>query len=370
MLGVISDYVDVLRDAASVTIARQNLAILEKQFGEDTIRARVKEITRADLQQVETRLATLRGTLVQAEGQLAVSQAAFLRDVGAPPGELAAPDVLQVPTATLEDAYVVADKESPLIRAAQEKEKISRAGIGAVRSEFLPRVDLQVTAGSFPSTASSALVRYERLQGQITVTMPLLDGGARISRLSEAQENNQSDWMLIDYSVRQARAAVATAWEQLASSRAALSYFLDATRAARMAYEGAQLQHRAGDRTTLDVLDLARDLLNVENNYNTALANEYVARANLISAMGRLEAEQMVKGTDPYLPDTHYRRAKAMVAPYQLTELIALDGLVIGTHVKDRPLGDPALLQVQKPNVDMPKEAATVALDNSIFAPQ
>lgn len=370
MLAVISDYVDVLRDAASVTIARQNLAILEKQFSEDTIRARVKEITRADLQQVETRLATLRGTLVQAEGQLAVSQADFLRDVGAPPGELAAPDVLHVPTATLEDAYMVADRESPLIRAAQEKEKISRAGVGVIKSEFLPRVDLQVTGGSFPSSASSTVVRYERLQGQITVSIPLLDGGSRVARLGAAQENNQSDWMLIDYSVRQSRAAVATAWEQLASSRSALSYYLNATQAARMAYEGAQLQHRAGDRTTLDVLDLARDLLNVENNYNTALANEYLARANLISAMGRLEVEQLVKGTDAYAPEAHYRKANLMVLPYQFTKLIALDGLVIPTHDKDRALTDPTLLQTQKANVDMPVETKAVALDNSIFAPQ
>lgn len=369
-LAVISDYVDVLRDAASVTIARQNLAILEKQFNEDTIRSKVKEITRADLQQVETRLATLRGTLVQAEGQLAVSQADFLRDVGAPPGELEAPDVLHVPTATLEEAYSVADKESPLIRAAQEKEKISRAGIGTIKSEFLPRVDLQLTGGSFPSSASSTLVRYERLQGQVTLTVPLLDGGSRVARLSAAQENNQSDWMLIDYSVRQSRAAVATAWEQLASSRAALSFYLSATRAARMAYEGAQLQHRAGDRTTLDVLDLARDLLNVENNYNTALANEYLARANLISAMGRLEAEQLVKDTDAYLPEAHYRKSKLMVLPYQFTSLIALDGLVIPTHDKDRPLGDPSLLQTKKAKVDMPPETTAVALDSSIFAPQ
>lgn len=370
VLAVISDYVAVLRDAASVTIAKQNLAILEKQFAEDTIRSKVREITRADLQQVETRLATLRGTLVQAEGQLAVSQAEFLRDVGAPPGELAAPDVLHVPTATLEDAYMVADRESPLIRAAQEKEKISRASIGQVKAEFLPRVDLQLLAGSFPSNASSPLVRYERLQGQISVTIPLLDGGNRVARLGAAEENNQSDWMLIDYSVRQSRSAVATAWEQLASSRAALSYYLNATRAARLAYEGAQLQHRAGDRTTLDVLDLARDLLNVENNYNTALANEYLARANLISAMGRLEAEQLIKSVDGYSPEAHYRKAKLAVMPYQLTALVALDGLVISTHDKDRPLTDPALLQTKKANVDMSAETATVGLDRSIFAPE
>ena len=199
------------------------------------------------------------------------------------------------------------------------------------------------------------------------VTVPLLDGGLRIAKVDETRDINQSDWLLIDSALRDTRASVTTAWEQLASSRAALVYYLNATLAARKAYENGQLQHRAGDRTTIDVLDLARDLLLVETNYNTALANEYLARTNLIAAMGRLEAPLLVDDVKRYDPTSHYRRAANALLIMQAPALMALDGIILGLHPKDRPIRDPGSTQTQTANIAMPPEARVLQLDPSIF---
>jgi len=371
VLAVVTDYVAVLRDAAAVTIARQSLAILDKEYNDDRTRARVHEITVADLNQVESRMQAARGSLEQAMGQLGVSQANFMRDVSAPPGELEAPDVLRVPASSLEAAFSIGDRESPVVRAAQEREKISRSQIDAAKAEFMPRVDLRGTAAVGALTPYNDALRTHRLQGEVLVTVPLLDGGNRIAKLGEVRDINQADWLLIDAALRDTRAAITSAWEQLASSRAALVYYLKATLAARDAYQGAQMQHRAGDRTTLDVLDMARDLLLVETNYNTALSNEYLARANLISALGRLEAPQLVKDTDPYDPEIHHRHAVNAVAVLQGTPLMALDGLLIDTTPPaDRPIRDPGAKQTMRANMPMPPESSILRIDPSIFAPQ
>jgi outer membrane protein TolC len=58
---------------------------------------------------------------------------------------------------------------------------------------------------------------------------------------------------------------------------------------ARKAYEGAVLQQRAGLITTLDVLDLARELLLARSNSNTAIASAYLAKARVLAAAGALE---------------------------------------------------------------------------------
>lgn len=358
MQAVINDYVEVLRDAAAVTIARQNTAILEKQFADDRVRAKVHDITVADLDLVESRMSAARGNLAQAQAQLAASQAQFLRDVGAPAGDLAAPDLLHVPVRDLEDAYRVAEVESPVMRAAQEKEKISRSQMDAAKADFLPRVDFRGTASVGTVTPYNDALRTNRLAGEFIVTVPILDGGRRIAQLGETREGNDADWLLIDAARRETRAAVATAWEQISQTRRAVAFYHQAAQASRRAYEGAQLQHLAGDRTTLDVLDMARDLLLVETNANTALANEYLARASLALALGRLEAHQLVADTPQDDPDRHARRANAALTALHSTPMMALDGIFFDTPAPDRLPRDPAANQTQQAQQAMPPEDA------------
>jgi TolC family type I secretion outer membrane protein len=364
MLDVVAGYVSVLRDAAAVTIAEQNLALLEQQFSDSAARFRVREITIADLDQVQTRLETARAQVIVARGQLGASQAQFLRDVGAPPGELAPPDVLSLPVSDLNDAYAIADAESPSIRAAQSREKVSRATISSAKAEFLPRVDVQGSFDYGTQTPYSDDVRATQTLGSVVLTVPLANGGLRQAQLGGAREANDSDRQLIDAAMRETRSAVASAWNSLASSRASVAYYLAATEAARNAFEGARLQERAGDRTTLDVLDLARDLLTVQINYNTAIANEYLSRASLLAAMGRLEAPQLLAGLTPYDPQAHYRRVSNRSDFPLVTDLLSgLDSLLLPRVSGDRPFLDPAVTTSTQATVELPPETSAVRVD-------
>lgn len=358
MFNVVSDYVAVLRDANAVTIAEQNLALLQQQYEDSDARFQVREITVADLEQVETRLETARAQLVLAQGQLGASQAQFLRDVGAPPGELALPDVLSVPVTSLADAYAIADAESPSIRAAQAREKVSRASVESAKAEFLPRVDLEGSFDYGTATPYSDDVRATQLLGSVVLTVPLMSGGQRQAQLGSAREGNQSDWRLVDAALRETRAAVASAWNSLASARQSVVHYLAATEAAREAFEGARLQERAGDRTTLDVLDLARDLLTVSINYNTAVANEYLSRASLLAAMGRLEAPRLIEDLQPYDPQQHFRQVSKRSDFPLVTDLLSgLDGVLLPRVKGDRPVLDPAATTTIQATVPLPPEA-------------
>ena len=364
MFNVVGAYVAVLRDAAAVTIAEQNLALLEQQHSDNAQRFRVREITVADLEQVQTRLETARAQLILAQGQLGASQAQFLRDVGAPPGELAPPDLLTVPVSSLSEAYAIADAESPSIRAAQSREKVSRASVASAKAEFLPRVDLEGSFDYGTATPYSDSVRATQLLGSVVLTVPLATGGLRQAQLGSAREANDSDWRLIDAAVRETRSAVSTAWNGLASSRGSLAFYLAATEAARNAFEGARLQERAGDRTTLDVLDLARDLLTVQINYNTALANEYLSRASLLAAMGRLEAPQLLASLAPYDPQAHFRDVSNRSDFPLITDLLSvIDGVAIPRVEGDRPILDPGTTTSTEETVALPPESTAVRVD-------
>lgn len=341
MTDVVSAFVAVRRDATSVTIARENLALLERQLQENELRYQLRDLTQTDLDQTRTRVALGRAQLVEGKGQLGRSQKQFLAVVGAPPGALAPVDLLHVRFPAIEAAYAYAETNSALVRAAQSREKVSRAAVDSARLDRLPRIDLRGRLDYGAVSPYDNRLRTTDLVGEIAISMPLFDSGLRRSRANEAKEANQSDWRLVDQALRDTREAVGTAWDQLAAARASLGSYRAATEAAQRAYAGAIEQQRAGDRSTLDVLDLARDLLTVRNSYNIAVANEHVARAALLAAAGLLEAPQLVVGLDAYDADSHYLhvRHKGDV-PLITPALAALDRLARRGTRRDRPSRD------------------------------
>lgn len=338
---VVTAYVSVLRDAASVTISRQNLALLAQQYRENQARYKVRDLTLTDLDQTQTRVELGRAQLLQAEGQLGVSQKQFLQYVGAPPGDLSPPDLLDVKFTSVDAAYGYAEANSPLIRAAQAREKISRAAVSAARAEYLPRVDLRGTADYGSVSPYTDRLRTTQLVGQAIVTQPLFDSGLRRARVGEAREANQADWRLLDQTMRDTRSTIGASWDQLASSRTSLASYRAAIAAAQRAYDGALIQQKAGDRTTLDVLDLARDLLTVRTNYNFAVANEYLSRAALLAAVGMLEGPAILPGLTAYDADAHTRRIyRKSDVPFLTDVLAPIDGLTVGNTTRDRASRD------------------------------
>lgn len=358
MLSVVSSYVAVVRDTQSVGIAQANLALLTEQFADSEQRYGVREITATDLEQVRTRVSFGRAQLLEAQGNLDSSRANFLRVVGAVPGELGKPDAIAVPVGTLDQAHSIAQANSPVILAAQSREKITRAAVAAARAEQGPRVDLQGTGAYGAVSPYQNDLRTTNVRGEVVLSVPLIDSGLRRAQVREAEEAMQADWRLIDQAVRDTREAVTSAWAQLTAARASLTHYQTAVDAAQRAYDGALIQERAGARTTLDVLDLARDLLTVRTNYVIAEANEYVSRAQLLAAMGRLEAPLLVPGVTAYDPTVHYERvARRGNAPLLTPALSALDSIPVGDLTSDRPVRDPAAVLTTGSSVPLVDES-------------
>ena len=360
LLQAINSYVGVQRDRSIVDIARANLQLLDRQFADNIERFRVREITSTDLQQIETRVALGRAQLLAAQGQLGLSRSGFLQTVGAlPADDLARPIALTVPVATLADAIATAETNSPLLRAAQSREKISRALVEQAKADMGPRIDLQGVANYGTTTPYANDLRATQLRAGATFQQPIIDSGLRRARLRETEEANLADWRLIDAAMRDTHQAVTGAWNQLASARASLQDYRQAVDAAQRAYDGALVQERAGARTTLDVLDLARDLLNVRNSFAVTLANEYLARANLLAAMGRLEAPLLVPGVEGYDPTRHFREVAVKGdVPLLTSALATLDAVSVTPVTRDRPIRDPAAARSAGTLVELPPETA------------
>ena len=357
LLQAVGAYESVLRDRAGVGIAQSQVDLLAREFGDTRIRLEQRDATASDFQQVESRLELARGQLEVARGTAASSEATFLSTVGAPAGELAAPNPLVVPVQTLEDAYVFAEAHNPVIASAYARERASRAQLQAAKSDMLPRIDLrgQGTVGTL--TPYSDSLRETELLGAVTVSGNI-DAGLRQARIGEAAAANDSDWRLIDNALRQNREELADAWSAWKTQGAAVERLRIAVQAAELAFLGAQEQRRAGLRTTSEILELARDLLTARSSLNSAMSNVFIAQARVLAALGALSHDRLLSGTPQYDPLEHFNRVADDADVPGLTQLVRAADSAFASQKGDRPLRDPAaplgLGEVADPQVQGP----------------
>lgn len=350
MADAISAYVSVVRDRAGVQIAQDNLDLLERELRDNEARLNAREVTISDIDQVRTRVELARANLVVSSSTLRASEANFQRATGAPAGDLAKPDPLPLPFATIAEARDLIELHNPVLKAASAREKMSRADAAFARAELMPRVDLRANAQTDALTPYSDNYRQETLRAEVVVSAPIFESGLRRSRLNEAQATNDADWRLLDSALRQSRAELQSAWAEWQAQGVAVKHLELAVKAAQDAYDGALLQERAGLRTTLDVLDLARDLLTTRSNYNNAIASEYVAKVRILAAVGRLHYEALLPDQPHFDSNEHFEKVRDHGdIPILTTFTSALDS--IGQDWgKDRPLRDPAA------TVDYPRD--------------
>lgn len=348
LLNTIVAYVSLLRDRAGVAITRDNLNTLEREFSDNRARLARREATLTDVQQVETRVELGRSQVFAAQRDAAASEANFLQVIGAPAGILTSPPELTLPVKTLEDAYAYSEGNSPVILAAQERERSSRANVQAVKADLMPRVDLRGQAtysngSNIPSLLGNIPSQDQRdVRGEVVVSGPIFESGLRQARVGEAREANESDWRLIDQALRENRSTLAAAWSDWKAQSASIERLGFAVAAAKSAYEGALIQERAGLRTTLDVLDLARELLLIRSNYNASIAGAYVAQARVLAAIGALEQRWLLPDAARYDVDEHYDKVRRKGDVPLLTPILrAIDGAQL-EHNRQRPIRDPA----------------------------
>ncbi|WP_218847381.1 TolC family protein [Sphingomonas sp. R3G8C] len=346
LLDAVDAFVGLRRTRAAVAIAADNLSALTRELTDNQARLKAHEVTATDIQQVETRVELGRVQLLAAQRDAGSAEAAFIRMIGTRAGDLAAPPALQLPVSGLEEAYAYAEAHNPLILAAQERERASRASVEGAKADQRPRVDFQGTAALLPYSSGfsnySDSLRQTEIKGVVTLSGPLFDSGERAARIHAAEAANDADWRLMDATLRENRAALASAWNDWQAQTSAIDNLAKAVESAQKAYDGAVLQERAGMFTTLDVLQLARELLQARSSYNEGIAGAYIAKAQVLAALGALDATWLLPDAPRHDAEKDaWRVAGKADVPLITATVRALDGLVEGP-ARPRPTRDPA----------------------------
>ena len=142
---VVAAYMDVIRDAATVGLNRNNVAVLEVNLKATSDRFEIGDVTRTDVAQSNSRLALARADLRSAEAALVASRERYVQVVGKTPDDLLPPPPLAGLPAAPEEAVQVALDSNPDLIAAHERSKAAGYDAKAAGAGRLPQVSLFTT---------------------------------------------------------------------------------------------------------------------------------------------------------------------------------------------------------------------------------
>ncbi|WP_421729063.1 TolC family outer membrane protein [Brevundimonas sp.] len=310
LASVIQAYVDVQRDMEILTIRQDNLTVLRRQLDESNARFEVGEITRTDVAQSESRLAQSQADLANAQAQLSVSRAAYAAVIGQAPTNLETPPMLPGVPTDFDIALDAGLKENPGVLAAQYALQAAESRVAQARSAYLPSARLTASYGGSDDLDRFDLTQRTSFQAGASVSIPLFTGGLNRSQVAQALEQANAAQIQVEGERRGVLQDVSSAYAQVISTRAALTAGQEAVRAATVAAEGVRQEAQVGLRTTLDVLNQELELRSAQVTLVSAVRNEYVAQALLLSAMGRLEGQNLDPAIEVYDAAENYRAVR------------------------------------------------------------
>lgn len=303
-------YMDVIRDSAIVTLRRSDIRFLESEVRAARDRFNVGEGTRTDVSQAEAELASAQSDLNQSIADLNSSRAIFRQIVGRDPGKLK-PDlsVLRLLPKSVQTALDVAHSQHPTIRQAEHSVDVALFQVKTIEGELLPSVDLQGSVQrSINPNAATNVQDSASILGRVTI--PIYQGGQVYSRVRQAKELLGQARIQVDVARDQIRANVIASWGQYKASEASIVAGQAGVRAEQLALDGVVEEQRVGQRTTQDVLDQQRSLVNARVSLVQAQRDRIVAAYALVSSVGGLTSSALSLNVATYQPTEHYSKVR------------------------------------------------------------
>ena len=140
--------------------------------------------------------------------------------------------------------------------------------------------------------------------------MPIYQGGAEYSLIRQSKENLAQQRLVLEQTRDQTRANTVTAWGQLVAGKAQVASAQAQVTASEIALNGVREEAKAGQRTTLDVLNAQQALVNARVALVTAQHDRVVASYAVLNAVGRLSPQVLNLPTNVYDPSVHYQQVR------------------------------------------------------------
>ena len=297
-------FTNVVRDQEMLELALANERSHLQELDSVRQRYRLGELTVTDVAQAETRHARAVAERERTEGALRVAGAEYDEVIGDPPGTLLEPGLPTDLPGSEAEALSFLDA-TPEVRAAEFDLDASKSDIEIALSAIKPRLTLNGRAGYVDEP--STLIGWQReLSIGAQMTLPLYRGGGDQSRIRQSKQVRNEQRFRVVETRRAANAAITTAWDTLATTRARLRSLKIQERASRLALDGVRSEAETGLRTVLDVLDAEQEQFEARMAFTKAKYDEITDAYRLQAAVGSLTAANLGLDATLYDPQVYY----------------------------------------------------------------
>jgi outer membrane protein len=311
LFGGASTYMNVLRDIAILELRKNNIIVLEEQLRQTRDRFIVGEVTRTDVAQAESSLATGRSDYFTAQANLKTSIADFRRVIGIEPTRLEpARTIESLLPHTLGSAVDLALAEHPGVQAAFHAVDAAALQVKLAEGQLYP--SLNVAGNVQQSYNFQGLPGDLFLNGSIAaqLSVPIYQGGAEYAGIRQAKEALGQARLQADLQRDLVRSSVVSNWSQLESARSVIQSSKAAVTAAEIALDGVRQEAEVGQRTTFDILLQQQILLNARVGLVIAQRDRVVASYAVMASIGRLSAANLNLTVTQYDPTIHFDQVK------------------------------------------------------------
>ena len=291
-LKVVNVYLEVLKNEAIVTLAKENLTLHQRIADQIKLRSESGVDRLADMDQIQSRLNLAQSNLVVAEQNLFDAQTNYNAVVGNPPLQLTRPEspVGMIP-ATLEDAEQIALAGHPQLKSASADLEARRKQDEVAKSPFMPIIDLEADKIWEEETSFSSYYdgeEREDLRVFLRFRYNLFNGWRDEARKTETVHLINEAQEIKNHTHRQVVESIRLSWQAHEAAKKKTNYLNQRLQFAAKTASAYTKQWNIGQRSLLDVLDAEAERIDSARQLVTAEYEGLYSQYRILNGTGKL----------------------------------------------------------------------------------